>query len=141
VQQRGLDEARDLSEGFVHYIADPAVHALEDVRVGVQRLRYGSVSQKFLAVLGMDVAVEQQLTCIPSPQRLMTSPFTVLFAAPIPKPGLLSCILSTASLPTARGVGDWQAGKMVATPVPGKPIYSSLRGGEAVWSRLLVYGC
>jgi hypothetical protein len=42
--------------------------------------------------------VPDSLTCIPSPQRLMTSPFTVLFAAPIPELGPLGCLLSTASL-------------------------------------------
>jgi hypothetical protein len=61
----------------------------------------------------------------------MTSPFTVLFAAPIPEPGPPSCILSTASLPAARVIDDWEAGEMVATPVSGIPIHSSLRGGVA----------
>ena len=49
-----------LAYGGVHRVADPAVHAFEHVAVGVQRLRYGSVSQEFLNVLGVDVAVEQQ---------------------------------------------------------------------------------
>ena len=41
VQQRVY---RSLSEDFVHCAPDPAIHALEDVRVGVQRLRYRSVA-------------------------------------------------------------------------------------------------
>ena len=65
------------------------------------------------------LVIPHSLTYIPSPQRSITSPFAVPLAAPIPEPGSLCCILSTASLPTARGVGDWETGKMVSTPVPG----------------------
>ena len=60
LQQRCISQLGRLPQGFVHRIADAAVHALEDVAVGVQRLRYGGVPQELLDVLGVDVAGEQQ---------------------------------------------------------------------------------
>jgi hypothetical protein len=49
-----------LAYSSVHRVTDPAIHALQHLAVGVQPLRYGSVPQRFLNVLGMDVAVEQR---------------------------------------------------------------------------------
>ena len=49
---------RALASCSVHRVTDSAVHTFEHVAVGVKRLRYGSVPQKFLNVVGVDVAVE-----------------------------------------------------------------------------------
>ena len=48
------------AQSLVHRTGGPAPHAGQHMAVGVQRLRYGSVPQKFLDVLGMDIAGEQQ---------------------------------------------------------------------------------
>ncbi len=49
-----------LAYGGVHHVTDPAVHDLEYVAVGVERLRYGGVPQEPLDVLGVDVAAQLQ---------------------------------------------------------------------------------
>ena len=47
-----------LAYGGVHHVTDPAVHDLEYVAVGVERLRYGGVPREPLDVLGVDVAAQ-----------------------------------------------------------------------------------
>jgi hypothetical protein len=38
VQQRDPHEASGLSEGFVHHVTDPAIHALEYVRLQITQV-------------------------------------------------------------------------------------------------------
>src|SRR5215211_6671347 len=49
---------RRLPQNLIHRIAYPAVHAWQDVRVGVKSLCYGGMPKKFLDVLGVDVTAE-----------------------------------------------------------------------------------
>jgi hypothetical protein len=51
---------RCLPKSLVYGVGYPAVHPGQDVRVGVQSLRYGGMTQELLHVLGVDVAAQQQ---------------------------------------------------------------------------------
>jgi hypothetical protein len=64
VEYRGLWQPygsnRRLPQNLIYRIAYRTVHAWQDVGVGVQGLRCGGVSKKFLDVLGVYVTAEQQ---------------------------------------------------------------------------------
>jgi hypothetical protein len=55
-QQCGSDSR--LPQNLIYRIAYPAVHAWQDVRVGVKGLCYGGMPKKLLDVLGVDVTAE-----------------------------------------------------------------------------------
>src|SRR5687767_6702196 len=51
---------RLLPQHLFYGVAYPAVHAWQDVGIGVQGLRYGGVPEKLLDILGVDVTAEHQ---------------------------------------------------------------------------------